>query len=80
MVVATKAEIGTTRKHAKGPGQRYQLLLQPLLQYRLQKQLVPLASGDQRYGVWYRVKALPGTKTPVSAMVSATNRYQKNKE
>ena len=41
----------TTRKQAKGPGQRYQLLLQLVLtwhQYRLQKQLVPLASGDQR--------------------------------
>ena len=34
-------------------------------QYWLQKQLVPLASGDQRYGVWYRIKTLPGTKTPV---------------
>ena len=45
-------------------------------QYRLQKQLVPLASGDQGYEVWYRVKALPGTKTPVYAPVSATNRYQ----
>ena len=34
----------TTRKQTKGPGQRYQLLLQPVL---MQKQLVPLASGDQ---------------------------------
>ena len=57
----------TTKKHAKRPSQRYQLLLQPVLmhQYWLQKQLIHLSSGDQRFGVWYRVKPLPGTKTPV---------------
>jgi len=41
------------------------VLAKGIHQYRLQKHLIPLASGDQRYGVWYRVKALPGTKTPV---------------
>ena len=49
-----------TRKRAKGPGQRYRLLLQPVL---MQQQLVPLASGAQREGFWYRVEAPPGTKT-----------------
>jgi len=50
----------TTRKWAKGPGQRYQLQQQPVL---MQQQLVPLASGAQREGFWYRVEAPPGTKT-----------------
>ena len=65
--------ISTTRKQAKGPGQRYQLLLQPVTaagtdathQYRLQQQLVPLASGAQRQKVWYRVKALTSAKTQI---------------
>ena len=48
----------TTRKQAKDPGQKYQLLLQSIL-------MSSLASGDKKYGVWYRVKALPGTKTLV---------------
>jgi len=47
--------LATTRKRAIGPGQRYQLLLQPVPlvphRYRLQQQLVPLAldqpSGGQ---------------------------------
>jgi hypothetical protein len=50
----------TTRKRAKGPSQRYQLLLQPVL---MQQQLVLLASGAQREGFWYRVEPPPGTKT-----------------
>jgi len=34
-------------------------------QYRLQQQLVPLASGAQRQKVWYRVKALTSAKTQI---------------
>ena len=50
----------TIRKRVKGPGQRYQLLLQLVL---MQQQLVPLASGAPGEGFWYRVEAPPGTKT-----------------
>ena len=62
----SKCDRITTRKQAKGPGQRYQLLLQPVLMPHIQ-QLVSLASSEPREGFWYQVKAPPG---------GATNRYQ----
>ena len=49
--------IRTTRKWAKGTGQRYQLLLQPV-------QMLAASTFGPREGNWYRVKAPTGANYP----------------